>query len=461
MNKPAPSLKQRLADLEKSNPVPKHVADTVMACLDKNPSKRPQSAMELAGKLGLGQPTEVLRSGPRQAVMAGLVTLALAAGVSEWARQKHDPAAETKSARVVTVPVEMNLAAGHTLLSEDFQSPDETGLPAGWSWGNLAKRTTGFPAWSETRRDETGQLFVRIAGVDEREAAFVERRLAIPFGIQNVRVTARMRPTGVPPPNPALESAAGFVCLWERSAPLGFADSVAGYAVVEAGAGWNDYTLTLTNVPSTARALAVRLGFNLATGILDVAHVKVEAFGDLEKIRRSAAVFAPQPRPLFFENYEEANAQGNPTRWGIKIVDPSLEFAEHSGIVEEGGRKFFRQTPGANQTNLWMNEVFPFKPSSPVVEFSALHRLKNVRPMNEDGATMRPLKVFFRNDEAINLSVYQLLWFDLDRPVNTDWTRLTRRLVVPPGTTQIRLLFGFQNTAGTFDVDDVQVRALE
>ncbi len=58
---PAKAIAERLAELGIRNPVPEHVAATILACLAKDVAARPQSAREVAGRLGLSLDALALR----------------------------------------------------------------------------------------------------------------------------------------------------------------------------------------------------------------------------------------------------------------------------------------------------------------------------------------------------------------------------------------------------------------
>ncbi|NBQ43761.1 MAG: hypothetical protein EBU23_15170, partial [Mycobacteriaceae bacterium] len=52
---PAKPIEQRQSELGITNPVPRHVATAIMACLAKEPAARPASVKAFAATLGLGE----------------------------------------------------------------------------------------------------------------------------------------------------------------------------------------------------------------------------------------------------------------------------------------------------------------------------------------------------------------------------------------------------------------------
>jgi adenylate cyclase len=85
-------LAKRLEELNVTNPVPTHVADAVLACLAKNPVERPQSATDLARRLGLIAAAPVVVPTPPRALSARVQAgLGFALDrLSEWAKSVHE-----------------------------------------------------------------------------------------------------------------------------------------------------------------------------------------------------------------------------------------------------------------------------------------------------------------------------------------------------------------------------------
>lgn len=87
-------LAERLEEFGITNPVPAHVADTLLACLAKDPKARPQSAADVASRLGLSTPTVPVAAAPQKPLGARLQA-ALGSALDwlwEWGKSVHDAA---------------------------------------------------------------------------------------------------------------------------------------------------------------------------------------------------------------------------------------------------------------------------------------------------------------------------------------------------------------------------------
>ena len=87
----ATPLAERMAELGVANPVPPHVADAILACLAKNPDERPQTAGDLARRLGLTAPTAVITAAPKTPGARVQVALGVALDhLRDWAKSVHE-----------------------------------------------------------------------------------------------------------------------------------------------------------------------------------------------------------------------------------------------------------------------------------------------------------------------------------------------------------------------------------
>jgi serine/threonine protein kinase len=117
-----PTMTERRKQLQIAGggPIPKEWEDVVAACLAKKPAQRPQTAAEVAHRLGLRaeapvQPTQVLpkpAGGKKPLILAAVVVLLVASVLAAWQfkKGKHVPLPGTECAlQVITEPAEASV----------------------------------------------------------------------------------------------------------------------------------------------------------------------------------------------------------------------------------------------------------------------------------------------------------------------------------------------------------------
>jgi len=152
LHKPAPPLRQRLADLGAKNEIPPHVEQTILACLEKNPARRPQSVLEVAGRLGLAK---LKTDGSRTpyVVAAAAAAALFMAGAFFWfggsRRTQASSEIRTDERPITTAATE------RVVFSDNFERFDADGCPLGWK-----------KSFFETVNRERGTIRIRQEGTN-------------------------------------------------------------------------------------------------------------------------------------------------------------------------------------------------------------------------------------------------------------------------------------------------------
>lgn len=137
LHKPASPLRQRLADLGAKNEIPPPVEQTILACLEKDPAKRPQSVREVAERLGLVElKTEARRMS--FVVTATVAAALLIAGAFFWFGGSRGTQAASESSKLKTqVPGDerpgTSAATERVVLADNFERFEPDGCPLGWN----------------------------------------------------------------------------------------------------------------------------------------------------------------------------------------------------------------------------------------------------------------------------------------------------------------------------------------
>jgi hypothetical protein len=125
---------------------------------------------------------------------------------------------------------------------------------------------------------------------------------------------------------------------------------------------------------------------------------------------------------------------------------------EGTQVLEEGGNHFVRLQQ-AQAGNGWLSQKVPLSPEWSRVKISGRVRLSGLRKGDADYKTAR-LQFNFEDAKGQRVGDWPLMPTLND---NTDWKEVSVEADVPDGATAIALWPGFMESAGTLDVDDLQV----
>jgi serine/threonine protein kinase len=134
----ATPLSDRLADLEVENDVPPAVAAMIMACLSKNPEKRPQSARAVAEWIGFTESTAL----PMTSFASTVFTAPETSGTAK--EPKKTAAAPAPATEIVVPPPARENAAGRRLAM--LVGAAGLGILAWLAWGHFIPKTPNFSA---------------------------------------------------------------------------------------------------------------------------------------------------------------------------------------------------------------------------------------------------------------------------------------------------------------------------
>ncbi|MBI3881179.1 MAG: serine/threonine protein kinase [Verrucomicrobia bacterium] len=266
-------LTQRLVEFSLTNYVPPSVEATILACLDKDPKKRPQSATETAQRLGLAHTIRIQAGAlPRRAsraMLAGLtLALALAATAGIWFFNTHS---RTAAAAGHEVPL-----TGQFVFREAFDKTTVLGIPPAWDEEHFKTKLKNGLQVQPLKED--GAPFLRLVNTNAAEKfAGIQARVGLEPNWKKITVAARYRLSAL---EGGAKDGAGFASL--ACSFKGANDRVLSPAPVNpdspstlpASTNWTWHVYTV-RVPTEATYLLLNPRFTHATGQLDLSDVAI------------------------------------------------------------------------------------------------------------------------------------------------------------------------------------------
>lgn len=201
VNEAPPSIHERQAEFGVHNPIPPQVAETIMACLDKDPGRRPQSAGEAWGGLE-GQPARHGAGlGPARrkiGVYAGIAALlALVSTVVVLAlrhRSETEAAPMGNAAKTHTTAATTTNGNRRVLLEEDFENFGPPEDSKTWYWrATLESLPESEKSAGKAIVAEGGNQYLQLSNEKRGDRLITARRVQLPENWAEVIVYFRVR----------------------------------------------------------------------------------------------------------------------------------------------------------------------------------------------------------------------------------------------------------------------------
>jgi hypothetical protein len=132
------------------------------------------------------------------------------------------------------------------------------------------------------------------------------------------------------------------------------------------------------------------------------------------------------------------------------------QLPANATIAEENGNRFLRLAQ-EKAGNAWISQKVKLAPESSKVRISGRVRLRNLQKGDASHETAR-LQYNFEDAKAERIGEWPIM---PTLEADTDWKEVSVESEVPDGATGIALWPGFMESAGTLDLDDIRVTALD
>ena len=273
LHKPAPPLRQRLADLGAKNEIPPQVEQVILACLEKDPARRPQSIREVAGRLGLA---EFKREAGRKsfAVTATAIGALLIAGAFFWfggSRRTRASSEVPNGGRPGTAA-----ATERVVFADNFERSDPDGCPLGW-------RKAMFEAVNRERgtigmRQEGTNHFVHAEcdGSKSILSVYLQQRLHVDPRWKRLEISMRLRvPRFAQHPSASFGYAGVGFTMRDKDDKELLVDTALKWKATTTG--WANLSAVIPVPPGTAD-LVFYPGLQGAVGSMDFDDLKITVF---------------------------------------------------------------------------------------------------------------------------------------------------------------------------------------
>jgi serine/threonine protein kinase len=198
VNEAPPPIHERQAEFGIHNPVPSQVAETIMACLEKDPGRRPQSAGEVWDRLGAEAARHKPKSkAPHRKIGIAVGIGALAVLVAAVLVLKRDEAAETQrtGAEKLAATAVTPAAPGpqqQVLLSEDFENFGPPEDSKTWDWKARISGRSWTSLAGKSIVEDGGNHYLQMVSTNEGDRTIIAR-IQLPENWAKVIVTFRVR----------------------------------------------------------------------------------------------------------------------------------------------------------------------------------------------------------------------------------------------------------------------------
>ena len=200
LNEPPPPIRERQSEFGIHNPVPPQVAETIMACLEKDPGRRPQRVGEVWGRLE-GQPARrgaglepahrkigvYAGAGALLALVVAVVVLALRHRSETETAPNRNPEQPPSTAATTTNGNQQ------ALLSEDFENFGPPGESKIWDWKKKLVSSPESGSAGKAIVAEDGNHYLQLVNNEQGDRLITSPRLPLPENWAEVLVTFRVR----------------------------------------------------------------------------------------------------------------------------------------------------------------------------------------------------------------------------------------------------------------------------